>query len=60
MYKKALKQAAFYGKQLKQKEISLILFTENINDENRKELEADYDDPDTGVKVMPIFVATGN
>ncbi len=60
MYKKALKQASFYGKQLQQTEISLILFTENINDENRKTLEADYDDPDTGVKVIPIFVETGN
>jgi len=59
MYLKALKQAASYGKQLKLQEISLIFFIETINDENRKKLEADYDDSGTGVKVMPVFVETG-
>jgi len=59
-YKEALKQAAGYGDQLKLKEISLVFFVENINDENRKKYENDFDDPDTGVKVRPVFVETGN
>jgi len=60
MYLNALKQAASYGRQLKLKEISLIFFTESIDDENKKKYETDFDDPETGVKVMPIFVQTGN
>ena len=59
-YKEALNQAAFYGKQLGLKEISLIFFIESIDDENKKKYETDFDDPETGVKVMPIFVQTGN
>ncbi len=58
-YNEALKQAAKYGGQLRLKEISLVFFVETINDENRKKFEADYDDPGTGVKVMPVFVETG-
>ena len=59
-YKEALNQAAFYGKQLCLKEISLIFFIESIDDENKKKYETDFDDPETGVKVMPIFVQTRN
>jgi len=59
-YKKALKQAAGYGEQLKLKEISLIFFVEYINDESRQKYEIDYFDSDTQVKVEPIFVETGN
>ena len=59
-YNEALKQAALYGKQLKLKEISLIFFVESINDENRKKYESVFEDPDTNVKVIPIFVETGN
>ncbi len=59
-YNEALKQAAKYGDQLKLKEISLIFFVENINDENRNKLEVDYHDPQTDVKVMPVFVETRN
>ena len=59
-YKNALKQAANYGRQLKLQEISLIFFVEAIDDENRKKYEADFDEPETGVKVMPVFVATGD
>ena len=58
-YKEALIQAALYGKQLSLKEISLIFFIEHIDEENRKILETDYNDPDTGVTVLPVFVATG-
>jgi len=59
-YNEALKQAAQYGDQLQLREISLVFFIESIDDENRKKYEGDYNDPETGVKVMPIFVATGN
>ena len=58
-YSEALSQAASYGKQLGLKEITLIFFIESIDDENRKKLEADFNDPDTGVTVMPVFVVTG-
>ena len=58
-YKKALKQAAIYGKSLQLSEISLVFFIENIDDENRHKLETDYCDQDTGVKVIPVFVNTG-
>jgi hypothetical protein len=59
-YASALKQAALYGKQLNLKEISLIFFIESIDDTNRKKYEADFDDPETGVKVAPVFVETGD
>jgi hypothetical protein len=59
-YKEALKQAAKYGEQLKLKEISLIFFVENIDDDSRAKYEVDFDDPVTKVKVMPVFVETGN
>ena len=59
-YMEALSQAALYGKQLGLKEISLIFFIEHIDDENREKLEHDYNDSETGTKVMPILVATGN
>ncbi|VEN73020.1 conserved hypothetical protein [Candidatus Desulfarcum epimagneticum] len=36
-----------------------MFFTENIDNENRRKLEADYHDHKTGVKVMTIFVETG-
>ncbi len=59
-YKEALKQAADYGKQLKLKEITLAFFVEYIDDANRQTYEKGYTDFDTGVKVIPVFVATGN
>ena len=59
-YKEALKQAALYGKQLKLKKISLIFFVEKIDDENKKKYEADFEDPKTGVVVMPVFIETEN
>ena len=57
-YKKAINKAAIYGEQLKLKEISLIFFVEAIDDESRKKYESDFHDPQTGVKVMPVFVET--
>ena len=59
-YNEALIQAAKYGKELQLKEISLIFFVEAINDDNRKKYETDFHDPETKVKVMPVFVETGN
>jgi len=58
-YKKALKQAAKYGNKLELKEIFLIFFIENINSENRKKYEIDFIDSITGLKVVPLFIETG-
>ncbi len=58
-YRKALRQAAFYGEQLALQEISLIFFIEEIDDANRQVFERESVDPDTGVRVMPVFVETG-
>ncbi len=59
-YDEALKQAAMYGKNLELSEITLAFFIENIDDKNRKKLEIDYYDKDTGVTVIAVFVATGD
>ncbi len=55
-FRNALKQAACYGRQLGLKQISLILFTEHITDENRTAYEAPCQDSDTDVTVNPVFV----
>lgn len=57
-YGKALRRAAAYGKQLRLAEISLIFFIEDIDADTKTTYEADFDDPATGVKVMPVFVET--
>ncbi|MCP4345045.1 MAG: AAA family ATPase [Desulfobacterales bacterium] len=59
-YNEALNQSARYGKQLKLSEISLVFFVEYIDDANREKYEKDYTDEETGVRVMPVFVETGN
>jgi hypothetical protein len=58
-HKKALQQAARYGKQLHLTEISLITFVEYIDEQNRNKYEAEYVDEETGVTVVPVFVETG-
>ena len=58
-HQEALVQAARYGKQLQLPEIYLIVFIETIDEKNRKILEADYLDDETGVTVKPIFIQTG-
>jgi len=58
-YRKALIQAAKYGKQLGLTEIGLVLFVEVVDDHNRQRFEADYTDTKTGVTVHPQFVQTG-
>lgn len=58
-YQESLKQAARYGKQLQLAQIYLLFFIESIDDKNRQIYEKDYQDPDTGVMVHPIFIRTG-
>ncbi|MCP4344128.1 MAG: hypothetical protein GY795_01205, partial [Desulfobacterales bacterium] len=59
-YRKALKQAANYAVSLETDIIHLVVFVEYINDEYRRRYEVDYEDEETGVRVVPVFVATGN
>ncbi len=59
-YRRALKQAAGYGRQLALTGISLALFVDYVDDENRARYEAIYEDEETGVTVTPIFIETGN
>ncbi len=58
-YRKALNQAATYGKQLGVLEIWLVLFIETVDDQNRQLFEADYTESESGVTVHPVFVQTG-
>ncbi|MEA3458659.1 MAG: ATP-binding protein, partial [Candidatus Thermoplasmatota archaeon] len=57
-YRKALGQAARYGKELELEEITLAFFVETIDDASRAKYEVVYDDADTGVTVTVVFVAT--
>ncbi len=59
-YSEALDQAARYGKQLGLAEIPLIFFVEHIDDSNREKYEKAHTDEESGVRVTPIFVDTGN
>jgi hypothetical protein len=56
-YNKALIQAAKYGQQLGVSSIWLVLFIENIDENNRQRLEVSY--TNSGVTVYPQFVQTG-
>ncbi|MCE7984830.1 MAG: hypothetical protein DYG89_26965 [Caldilinea sp. CFX5] len=58
-YQRSLRQAADYGRQLGLATISLLLFVEAVDEQNRQKYEAPYQDPATGVRVEPIFVTTG-
>jgi len=58
-YRKALKQAAKYGKKLGVTAIWLVLFVEVVDDKNRQLFEVVYTDQKTGVVVHPLFVQTG-
>ncbi len=58
-YHIALTQAARYGQQLKLLEITLALFVEQVDDTNRQKYEVVYQDEETGVTVIPVFVETG-
>ena len=59
-YRKALTQAAHYGKELGLHEIFPICFVEEIDEQQRQKYEAKYLDKDSGVTVIPVFVATGS
>jgi hypothetical protein len=58
-YRKALVQAAKYGKKLGVTSIWLVLFIETVDETNRQRFEIDYTDDETGVTVFPRFVQTG-
>ena len=58
-YKKAIGQAASYGKQLHVHEIHLVFFIKAIDDENRRKYMAEYVDDMSGVTVKPVFIETG-
>lgn len=58
-YNKALHQAARYAQQLGLRVITLLLFVEAVDDENRRKYEAIYQDAASGVTVEPVFVTTG-
>ena len=59
-FEKALGKAALYGKQLGLKEICIVFFIESIDDVHRKEYEVDTPDEETGIKVVTVFIETGN
>lgn len=59
-YRAAMQQAAGYGKQLNLREIYLVFFVSAIDDDSREKYEKEFMDKNTGVTVIPLFVATGN
>ncbi len=59
-YRASLDQAARYGKHLGLSEISLVFFVEYADDANREKYEKAYAGAETGVRVKPVFVETGN
>jgi len=58
-YTLALAQAARYAHQLQQTMITLVMFIDVVDDDNRRKYEAVFTDPATGVVVQPVFVTTG-
>lgn len=59
-FKMALKQAALYGKRLQLNEVFLSVFVPYIDGKSRAKYEVDYLDEEIGVRVKPVFIATGN
>jgi len=59
-YSQALAQAAEYARKLNLTVIYLVVFVEYINEEYRNRYENDYQDKESSVTVVPVFVATGN
>jgi hypothetical protein len=60
LYQKALGQAAKYGSQLGVTQIWLVLFVEEVDEQNRERFETVYTDKKTGIVVHPLFVQTGS
>ena len=58
-YQSALQQTADYAQQLGLTEITLALFIEAVDEDNRRKYEQPYREPQSGVAVQPVFVATG-
>ena len=58
-YKVALEKAALYGSQLQMAEIFLVFFVQYIDKENKRKLETVFTDENSGVSVIPVFIATG-
>ena len=58
-YRRAVGQAARYGRSLGLGEITLAFFIEAIDDDNRARYEVTHHDEETGVTVRPVFVETG-
>lgn len=58
-YKRAVGQAAHYGKKLGLPDMWLVFFIESIPDATRAELEVSHQDADTLVTVHPLFIVTG-
>jgi hypothetical protein len=58
-YRQSLVRAAQCGSQLGLNEIFLVFFVDAIDEENRTRYEKIYPDETTGVKVVPLFVETG-
>lgn len=59
-YQSALQQTADYAQQLGLTEITLALFIEAVDEDNRRKYEQAYCEPQTGVVVQPVFVVTGS
>lgn len=58
-YQLALGQTANYAHQLGLTEMTLVLFIEAVDDDNRHIFETPYVDAATGVTVKPVFIVTG-
>lgn len=58
-YQNALQQTVNYAQQLGLAEITLALFIEAVDDDNRRKYEQPYHGSQSGVVVQPVFVATG-
>jgi hypothetical protein len=52
-------QAAGYAQQLGLTHMTLVLFLDTVDEENRRMLEQIYNDPQTGVTVEPVVVTIG-
>jgi hypothetical protein len=58
-YRLARLQAAGYAHQLGLTHMTLVLFLDTVDEENRRMLEQIYNDPQTGVTVEPVVVTIG-
>jgi len=59
-FKESVQQAAEYAMSLKIKSITLAVFVESINEDNRLKFEKDIIYKNTDIIVSTVFIATGN